>query len=116
MRASVEEPIDLLRSEKVRRHFLSRPPAVLRADPPDDVRVLLVVPEMPLVEPFERRTEVDLRPVLVVCLLDLRQDTLEVRPRRIHEGPPEEACEGPQVAQVEVLPVDREAERAEMVH
>ena len=70
---------------------------------------------MPLVEPLERRAEVDFRPVLVVRLLDLRQDSLEVRARRVHEGVPQQAREGPQVAQIEVLSMNRQAERAEMV-
>src|SRR5206468_1308012 len=84
-------------------------------DPPHDLGVLFIVPEMPLVEPFEGRSEVDLRPVLVVRLLDLGQNTLEVRTRWVHERPPQEARESAQVAQVEVLSVDREAESAEMI-
>src|SRR5438552_12330454 len=111
MRASVEELLDLLRAEKVRRQLLPSPPAVLRPDPPHDVGVLLIVPEVPLVEPLEGRSEVDLRPVLVVRLLDLRQDTLEVRACRVHEGAPEQARESPQIAQVEVLSMKGETER-----
>src|SRR5437867_4390794 len=115
VRARLEELLDLLRAEKVRRQLLPSPPAVLCSNPSHDLGVLLVVPEMPLVEPFEGRPEVDLRPVLVVRLLDLRQDALEVRACRVHEGPPEQARESPQVAQVEVLSMNGETERAQMV-
>src|SRR5207249_2876913 len=77
--------------------------------------VPLVVPEMPLVEPLDSRAEVDLSPVLVVGLLDFRQDPLEVRSCRIHERVPEHPRNGAQIAQVEVLSMDREAECTEMI-
>src|SRR5207247_5863737 len=85
MRAGVEEVFDLLLAEKVRRQFLPRSSPVLRPNPPHDLGVLFIVPEVPLVEPFEGRAEVDLRPILVVGLLDLHQDALEVRTCRIHK-------------------------------
>src|SRR2546422_10719237 len=98
MRASVDELLDLCRTEEIRRQLLPGPSAVFRPDPSHDLGVLLIVPEMPLVEPLEGRSEVDLRPVLVVRLLDLCQDALEVRPRRIHERPSKKARKGSQVA------------------
>src|SRR5437867_8596445 len=116
MCTGLEELLDLLRAEQVRRQLLPCPTTVLRPDPPHDLGVLLIVPEMPLVEPLEGRSEVDLRPVFVVRLLDLRQDSLEVRARRVHERPPKEAREGPKVAEVEVLSMNGEAQCGKMIH
>ena len=89
MRASVEELLDLLRAEKVSRELLPGPSPVLRPDPPHDLGVFFIVPEVPLVEPLEGGSEIDLRPVLVVGLLDFRQNPLDVGACWINKTPPQ---------------------------